>query len=199
MTLLWKTRKRGELRGYVGTMANKSLFLGVLLVGPLVASALEQVCSPTPYGSYIYCLPATQAPEAWTSTTTDQTRTFPPGYKPSLMLAMGMRSALPLWTNEVQNDPSGSPDIFNFGVSTCLNSTKKAVAVSGACICNQADQLVYSKPAFLNVALGSVESCGVGDLRNGVRPVTCNSWMCGCASFDRSADAAAVVTQAYCT
>jgi len=181
-------------------MANKSLFLVVLLVAPLVALAqLEQVCSPAPYGPYIYCLPATQAPEAWTSTTTDQTRTFPPGYKPSLMLAMGMRSALPLWTNEVQNDPSGSPDIFNFGVSTCLNSTKKAVAVSGACICDDNDQLVYSKPAFFNVTLGTAEACGVGDLRNGVRPVPCNSWYCGCASADRATDAAAVVTQAYCT
>ena len=185
-------------------MANKSLFLVVLLVAPLVALAkLEQVCSPEPYGDWIYCLPASQAPAPWTdggepTTSEPPTRSISSGYKPSLLLSMGLRSALPLWTNEVEAAPVGG-DVFNFGVSTCLNSTKKAVAVSGACICDDLDQLVYSKPAFLNLALGTVESCGVGDLRNGVRPVPCNSWMCGCASADRDADAAAVVTQAYCT
>jgi len=184
-------------------MANKSLFLVVLLVAPLVALAqLEQVCSPGLYGDKIICLPATQAPATWSSeepTTSVPGRTFAPGWKPSLLLAMGLRSALPLWTNEIETLPSGSPDVFNFGVSTCLNSTKKAVVVSGACICDNNDQLVYSKPAFLNVANGTVGYCGVGDLRNGVRPVTCNSWLCGCASANRLDDAAAVVTQAYCT
>ena len=187
-------------------MANNSLFLVLLLVAPLVALAqLEQVCSPGTYaGDIIVCLPASQAPAPWTGTEPPpcevdcpERRTVPSGYKPAMMLSMGLRSSLPLWTNEVEAAPVGD-DFFNFGVSTCLNSTKKAIAVSGACICAQADQLVYSKPAFLNVTVNTVEFCGVGDLRNGVRPVPCNSWLCGCASADRDSDAAAVVTQAYC-
>jgi hypothetical protein len=112
---------------------------------------------------------------------------------------MGIPSSLPLWTNEVEalND-NALP--YNFGASTCLGMTRKAVAVSGACACDFNDQLVYSKPAFINATDGTAVPCGVGALRLGVRPIACNTWLCGCAAEDRfTGVAGSVVSQVYCS
>lgn len=183
-------------------MANKSIFLVLLLVTPLLASAETVLpsCSVTTFTRYnvAICLPGGQnyfaAPPAGAQVAP---RTLPAGWLSSWRISSGLLSAQPVWTNE-ETDGAVANEFINFGLSQCINSTRRAAAVSGGCICDTANDLVLSKPAFLNVTAGTVDACGIGNVRQGVRPVSCNSWLCGCVSPDRAQDAGAVVSQAYC-
>jgi len=162
------------------------------MVAPLVASA-EIVCSTVAFTPY-NITPCFDSSLGYF--TTIPTRTFSSGWLSSWKISSGLRSSLPVWTNE-DTATSVAGEFINFGLSPCLAYTKKAIATAGGCTCSSADDLTLSKPVFLNVTDGTTVACGIGAARLGVRPVPCNSWLCGCANRVGN-DAGAVVSSAYC-